>query len=105
MFQGAGQGAMFQTAQKGDEADNAFRLLVPYRGEPADGDNGASQFFPYFPYDGVPGVFSGFHFPAREFVKKPVGLSRFLFSAQKEGAPGGGQFNQGAADVQRVHGS
>ena len=79
MFQGPGQGAKFQTAQKRDKADNAFRLPVPYGGEHADGEDGASQFFPYFPYDGVPGILPWFHFSAGEFVKKPVGLPRFLF--------------------------
>ena len=103
MFQGPGQGAKFQTAQKRDKADNAFRLPVPYGGEHADGEDGASQFFPYFPYDGVPGIFPWFHFSAGELVKKPVGLPRFLFSAQKKRASCGGQFNQGTADVQRVH--
>jgi len=105
MFQRPGQGAKFQTAQKGEKADNAFRLPVPYGGEHADGEDGASQLFPYFPYDGVPGILPWFHFSAGEFVKKPVGLPRFLFGAQKKRASCGGQFNQGTADVQRVHGA
>ena len=103
MFQGPGQGAGLQTAQEGDEADDAFPFPVPDGGEHADGEDGASQFFPYFPYDGVPGILPWFHFSAGEFVKKPVGLPRFLFGAQKKRASCGGQLNQGTADVQRVH--
>lgn len=83
VFQGPGQGAGLQTAQEGDEADDAFPFPVPDGGEHADGMDGASQFFPYFPDDGVPGVLSGFHLSAGEFIKSPLDCPAFFLAPRR----------------------